>query len=162
MSNGDDLTALMKSIRRIVRALDVQSRRIDRTIGLTLPQLVVLRSVRDLGEVTSRAISMEADLSPPTVVGILDNLEAKGLIERYRSDRDRRIVHTRLTEKGASIVEEAPPLLGQAFAERFSGLDRRRRIELVAALEEIVALASAEADDVPSAAMESGLGVRSL
>src|SRR5690554_4985244 len=100
MSTPSDLEALFRSIRRIARAIEIQSRLIDREVGLTLPQLVVLLCVHRLGEVTSRAISREAELSPATVVGILDNLELKGLITRYRSGIDRRIVHTRLTEKG--------------------------------------------------------------
>jgi DNA-binding MarR family transcriptional regulator len=127
MAQVDELRAILKSIRRIARAVDVCSRQIDRDFGLTLPQLIVLTCVRDLGEVTSRAISEAADLSPPTVVGILDKLEAKGLIERYRSTRDRRIVHTRVTTSGARLLRKAPPPLGADFQEAFGALDPQQR-----------------------------------
>src|SRR5690606_10477736 len=95
-------------MRRIARAFELHSRRLAREFDLTLPQHIVLACVRDLGEVTSRAISEEADVSPATVVGILDKLEAKGLIQRYRSTRDRRIVHTRITQKGEETLALAP------------------------------------------------------
>lgn len=127
MAHVDELRAMLKSIRRIARAVDMCSRQIDREFGLTLPQLIVLTCVRDLGEVTSRAISDAADLSPPTVVGILDKLEAKQLIERYRSTKDRRIVHTRVTTAGARLLRKAPPPLGADFEAAFGQLDARER-----------------------------------
>ncbi|MDN3719711.1 MarR family transcriptional regulator [Roseibium salinum] len=91
---------VVKAIRKIVRAIDLRSREVSRLTGLTIPQIVVLQGIRDLGQVTTKALSDNADLSSATVVTILDKLEEKGLIERYRSVSDRRIVHARLTEKG--------------------------------------------------------------
>jgi DNA-binding MarR family transcriptional regulator len=133
--------ALMKAIRRLSRAMDLQSRAIHRVSGLTLPQLVVLQCVRDLGEVTGRAVSEAADLSPPTVVGILDKLEAKGLIVRYRSTRDRRIVHTRLTPGGAALLARSPSPLGDRFEAGFMALNRDERHEIVLAMQKAAALA---------------------
>jgi DNA-binding MarR family transcriptional regulator len=131
---GQDMRDLLRAVRRVARAFDIQSRRMDRAVGLTLPQFIVLSCVADMGEVTSRAISAEAGLSPPTVVGVLDKLEAKGMIERYRSTRDRRIVHARLTEGGAAALRCAPEPLGAAFAEAFAALPPPARSEILAAL----------------------------
>ncbi|MCB1354781.1 MAG: MarR family transcriptional regulator [Rhodobacteraceae bacterium] len=134
-------TALLKSIRRLARALDMHSRHINRESGLTLPQLIVLRCVRELGEVTGRAISEAADLSPPTVVGILDKLETKGLIERYRSTRDRRIVHTRLSGTGRALLDRSPSPLGARFETRFMALEARERAEILEAFRKAADLA---------------------
>ncbi|WP_323054798.1 MarR family winged helix-turn-helix transcriptional regulator [Roseibium salinum] len=81
---------VVKAIRKIVRAIDLRSREVSRLTGLTIPQIVVLQGIRDLGQVTTKALSDNADLSSATVVTILDKLEEKGLIERYRSVSDRR------------------------------------------------------------------------
>lgn len=143
MVKHSELNALLKSIRRIARAVDITSRRLDREFGLTLPQLIVLGCIRDLGEVTSRAISVEADLSAPTVVGILDKLEAKRLIERYRSLRDRRIVHTRLTVAGVQLLSKAPSPLGDEFAETFGKLNQVTRRQTIGALSRVADLVSA-------------------
>jgi len=143
MPKDEESRAILKSIRRIARAVDLSSRQIDRDFGLTLPQLVVLTCIRDLGEVTSRVISEAADLSPATVVGILDNLEGKGLIERYRSTRDRRIVHTRLTIAGRRLLRRAPPPLGAAFEEAFVNLDPSSRRKVVDAFALVADLVSA-------------------
>lgn len=147
MTQEQQLRALLKAIRKISRAVDLQSRRIDRIVGLTLPQLVVLGCVRDLGEVTSRAISEEAELSAPTVVGILDKLEAKGLVERYRSRVDRRIVHTRLTDKGVATLAAAPSPLGHPFEQAFLKLPSDTRTSTLDALERVASLALVDAED---------------
>jgi DNA-binding MarR family transcriptional regulator len=138
-----DKTLLLKSIRRLARALDVHSRQINRDSGLTLPQLIVLQCVRDLGEVTGRAISEAADLSPPTVVGILDKLEGKGLIERYRSTRDRRVVHTRLSPGGRALLARSPSPLGPEFEAGFMALDPAERQKILAAFSKAAGLAFA-------------------
>ena len=147
MSNDPDMLRLLKGIRRLSRALDMQSRRIDRAIGLTLPQFVVLTCVGELGEVTSRAVSAAADMSPPTVVGVLDKLEAKGLIERYRSARDRRVVHARLTPHGWAALSTAPEPLGAAFGARLGALDRAERATLLTALDRLGEMAAGTAGE---------------
>ena len=122
MTKNDEIRVVLKTIRKIARALDIHSRHMNKESGLTLPQLIVLKCVRDLGEPTGSAISREVDLSPPTVLGILDKLAAKGLIERQRPETNRRIVVTRLSEKGAETLDHAPSPLGDTFSRRFFAL----------------------------------------
>ena len=136
----NELKALEKALRRIVRAHDLQSKALVKATGLTAAQLVIIKGIAELGEVTSTALSAYADISPATVVTVLDNLEERGIIQRYRSGQDRRIVHTRLTELGADMLTRAPPPLGQAFAERFAALPAARRDAFVAALAEFADL----------------------
>lgn len=156
MSPNAELRALFKSMRRIARAIDLHSRRIDRDLGLTLPQHVVLTCVRDLGEVTSRAISEEADVSPATVVGILDKLESKELIERYRSTRDRRIVHTRITGKGLETLRRAPAPPGADFERRFLALDARMRRHILDSFEHVADMTGPESYETVGGFSEGG------
>ena len=127
-----DLKAVEKVIRRIVRAHDLQSKALTKAAGLTAAQLVLLKGIAELGEVTTTALSAHADISAATVVTILDNLEERGLIERYRSAHDRRIVHTRLTPAGLAKADAAPEPLGSAFVDRFAALSADERKALVA------------------------------
>ncbi len=131
---ADDLHLVEKAIRRIVRAHDLQSKALTKACGLTSAQLVLMRGIAELGEVTSAALSAYADISAATVVTVLDNLEERGLIQRYRSGADRRVVHTRLTEAGRSTVAAAPPPLGRLFAERLATLDNAARRDVVAGI----------------------------
>lgn len=137
-----DVRALEKAIRRIVRAHDLQSRALARASGVTAGQLAVMRGVAELGEVTSAALSVYADISAATVVTVLDNLEERGLIDRYRSDSDRRIVHTRLTERGFAVLSAAPLPLGELFLQRFAELDGEKQQQVVAAATALAALMS--------------------
>ncbi len=134
---------MVKAIRKIVRAIDLRSREVSRKTGLTIPQIVVLQGVRDLGEVTTKALSENADLSSATVVTILDKLEEKELIERYRSDSDRRIVHSKLTQSGRKIASNLPGLLHEEFEKKFDSLSTGERDHLVAAIEQIAEMMNA-------------------
>ena len=130
---------LLTSIRRIIHAVDSHSKRVERAVGLTVPQLVVLEAVRDLGEVTSSRVSTAVSLSPATVTPILDKLEARGLVERYRSTVDRRVVHARLTEAGERALAAAP-FLDAGFTARIEALPAAEQAALVKALDTIVGL----------------------
>ncbi len=136
---------LIRSVRRIAQAIDVRSRQVSRLTGLTLPQLLVLQSIRSMGEVTTQAISRDVSMSAPTVVVVLDRLETRGMVVRYRSSVDRRVVHARLTQAGAAALEQSPGLLGDAFLERFSRLPARRRIDIADAVAELAALMTVDA-----------------
>lgn len=135
-----DQLRLLKPIRRIVHAIDMRSRALERLTGLTIPQVVLLNAVADLGEVTTATLANHADLSPATVVVILDKLEARGLIERYRSRADRRVVHARLTSLGLEKLNTAPPLLDGGFLERFGTLSQKERQVLADALARFASL----------------------
>ena len=133
---------LLKSIRRIVRANDLQSRALAKATGLTGPQLVILTGVAELGEVTTQALADYADLSAATVVMVLEKLEQRTIVERYRSTSDRRIVYTRLTPKGAELVSSTRGLFGAGLSQRLAALPAAKRRELVASLACIADLVS--------------------
>ena len=141
--------SIEKAVRRIVRAHDLQSRALAKRCGLTAAQLVVMKGVAELGEVTSGALSVYADISAATVVTILDNLEERGLIQRYRSGSDRRIVHTRLTDEGRALLAQAPDPLGEMFLDRFANLGAKERQALADAVTRLGELMSAAGEAVP-------------
>ncbi len=129
----NDAAKVMKSIRRIVRAIDMRSKKVARETGLTIPQIVVLHAVKERGMVTTAALSKHADLSAATTVTILDKLESRGLVTRARSAADRRIVHTTLTEKGAQVLLNAPPLFDWAFSKGFADLSAADQCKIIEA-----------------------------
>lgn len=133
--SSDEMNLLMKSIRRIVRANDLGSRSLQKSSGLTAPQLAVLRAVGAQGEISTGRIAEQVDLSAATVVTILDNLERDGLVTRERSLQDRRIVHTRLTEAGAATLMRVQGPFGETLMRRLSALPARNRRQMIEALD---------------------------
>lgn len=131
---------MLRSMRRIAQAIDVRSKEISRAVGLTIPQLIVLQAIRSLGQVTTQAVSRDAAMSPATVAAVIDKLEAKGLVERYRSSIDRRVVHTRLTPVGRDSLAEAPALFSAEFERAFRALPQADQAALADALATIAAL----------------------
>jgi DNA-binding MarR family transcriptional regulator len=78
-----------------------------------------------------------ANLSPATATGMLDGLEAAGLVSRTRSERDRRVVLTALTEHGRALVDarhaQFAPRFTAALAE-FSDAELRTAAAVLARL----------------------------
>lgn len=130
-------TVVLYAIRRIVHAVDSHSKELEHAAGITLPQLVVLAAIRALGEVTTSRLSQAASLSPATATTILDKLEARGLVHRYRSAEDRRVVHSRLTARGVEVLDAAPPFLHEHFMSCFAQLGAERQAAIIGALEEV-------------------------
>ncbi len=135
---------LLVSIRRIIRATDLYSRHLSKTVGLTAPQLMLLQTIHGLGAVSISRLSAEMSLSQATVTTILDRLEARGLVCRRRSEEDKRVVNALLTEKGEQVLSSAPRLLQDAFSARFQALEDWEKSMIVAAMERVAVMMNAE------------------
>jgi DNA-binding MarR family transcriptional regulator len=147
----DDTTVAAKedvliAIRKIIRATDLHSRQLTKSVGLTAPQLLVLRAIRDLGAVAISRLSSEVSLSQATVTTILDRLEKRGLVDRRRSEQDKRVVHALLTDAGRAVVESAPTPLQEAFSVRFEQLEAWEQSLILSALQRVAAMM--DADDI--------------
>ena len=68
MFRHGETRTIEKAIRRMVRAHDLQSKALSKAVGLTSAQLVLMKGIAELGEVTSAALSVYADISAATPV----------------------------------------------------------------------------------------------
>ncbi|MGO2507476.1 MAG: MarR family winged helix-turn-helix transcriptional regulator [Vibrio hibernica] len=139
---------VLVAIRQIIRAVDLHSRKLNKELGLTGPQLLLMRSIRDCGEVTIRQISKNTNMSQATATTIIDRIEKRGLVERKRSQLDKRKVHAYLTEEGAMLLEKAPLPLQDHFIDRFQSLDVWEQSLLVSSVQRISSMMNAEHLDV--------------
>lgn len=122
-------------LRRITQAIDLWSRELQRNFGLTSPQLAVLREVAAGQHVTPTSLGEALHLSQPTVTGILQRLNEAGLVDRCRSESDRRSIVARVTEQGNAVLAKAPPLLRDQFRERLAEFPEYRQTELLSSLQ---------------------------
>ncbi len=135
----DVLTAL----RRVIRATDLHSKHLEKTSGLTAPQLLLLQLLRN-GEVTAGQLAQRMSLSQATVTTIIDRLETRGLVRRRRSDSDRRKVFAALTESGTEILKDAPRPLQEHFVQRFQKLQEWEQTLILSALQRVAQMMDAE------------------
>ena len=75
MTDSTAEAQVLISLRQIIRATDLYSKQLNKTVGLTAPQLLILQSIRDLGAVSISKLSKEVSLSQATVTTIIDRLE---------------------------------------------------------------------------------------
>ncbi|NYT64732.1 MarR family transcriptional regulator [Alcaligenaceae bacterium] len=135
---------ILRALRRITRSVALYSRQLAACSNITAPQLICLRTVVDNGPLTATAISREIHVSPSTVVGILDRLEDKGLIERERGREDRRIVFVTATSAGIVLAQETPSPLQKKLADALNALPELEQAAITLSLERVVALMEPE------------------
>jgi DNA-binding MarR family transcriptional regulator len=106
--------------------------------GLSPAQYNVLRILRGAGrtglpsgEIGERMVNRD-----PDVTRLLDRLEARSLVSRSRSDRDRRVVTVRATDEALKLLEQADEPVHETIKKMFTGIGDQKLTSLIALLEE--------------------------
>lgn len=107
--------------------------------GLTDSQYNVLRILRGAGpeglrcmEIGERMISRD-----PDITRLLERLERRRLIERSRDQTDRRVVYTRISREGLSLLKELDPTVEAGAKASLSHMDGEKLRTLIGLLEEV-------------------------
>ncbi len=137
-------TDVLIALRRIIRAIDMRSRRLMQHSGFTGPQLLVLQALGEHGEMSAGDLARGVNLSQGTVTSILDRLEKRGFIQRIRSLTDRRKVYVTLTEEGKTKLSSAPTLLQERFIQRFEELKDWEQHQILASLQRLAEMMDAQ------------------
>ena len=140
----DDYEGILIAIRRIMRAVDLHSRKLVKTSGLTVPQLLVMQSIRSHGKVSVSMVAKDVVLSQATITTVVDRLERVGYVRRERSSADRRVVYVCLTTDGQNKLEEAPEPIQSGFLREFRKLEAWERHMLIASFERVAQMMDAE------------------
>ncbi|WP_298633933.1 MarR family transcriptional regulator [uncultured Umboniibacter sp.] len=138
---------LLVSIRQVIRAIDLYSKKLNKETGLTSSQLLVLQDIRQHEGTMVKDIANRITLSSATVTSILDRLEVRALVVRQRSENDRRRVGLFLTETGSATIEDAPTLLQEHFINRFESMEQWEQSQMVATMQRIASMMDAERID---------------
>jgi len=155
MSEHDDI---LIALRRISRAIDLRSKQLIKETGLTAPQLVAMQALKRDGAMSSSALSRAISLSPATMTAILSRLERSGLIERRKSQADKRVTTIVLTAAGEEALSRAPDLLQAGFIQRLKALQPWERSMLVASLQRVAEMMDAASLDAAPILASGDLG----
>ncbi len=135
---------LLVSMRRVIRAIDMYSKKLSKESGLTSPQLIVLQEIGMTPGIMVKQIADNINLSSATVTSILDRLESRELVVRERSSQDKRKVGVFLTDTGRDTLESSPKPLQAHFIQRFEALEQWEQTQLVATMQRIASMMDAD------------------
>ncbi len=138
---------VLNAIRRIIRAVDIHSRKLNSEFNITAPQMICLYALDREDGITLSQLSKAVSLGSSTLTGILDRLELKGLAVRRRSSFDRRKILLHITEEGRQMVQKAPSPLQARLSSTLSTLSEMEQHTIARSLEHVVALMEADTID---------------
>jgi DNA-binding MarR family transcriptional regulator len=79
-------------------------------LGVSMAQLHILYTLERTGEMTMSHLADVLDVSFSNATGLIDRMEERGFIERYRVETDRRMVLVRVTPAGKTMLGEVDAL----------------------------------------------------
>jgi MarR family transcriptional regulator, organic hydroperoxide resistance regulator len=113
-------------LREAVQAFTAAQRRLRgrdaKAGGVSFAQFHLMRLLAGLDGCPASKLAAEADLTPASVTQALDHLAELGLVERVRSEDDRRVVLNRLTPAGRERFEAKQTALEDRWREALSDL----------------------------------------
>lgn len=126
------------NVQRTANALAQRVSELLRSHDLTPAQYNVLRILRGAGhdglnasDIAGRMISRD-----PDVTRLVDRLEKRGLVERWRCSEDRRVVWTRLSPAGRALIDPLDAPVNELHRDMLSHMAPQRLQLLVELLEE--------------------------
>jgi DNA-binding MarR family transcriptional regulator len=138
---------MLVALRRVMRAVDIHSRRLVQSHGLTGPQAIVLKELVRAGSLSSGELAKRVSLGHGTVTEIVKRLESRRLLKREQSAADRRRVNVSPTPAGREWIAGSPPLLQETFSQRFAALKDWEQNLLLSSVQRVAELMDAETID---------------
>lgn len=117
MSEAYDKTEVGRLIFELGKLMRQYMRKNFEHEGITMPQSSVLGMLIKNGEMKITELSSKLMLSNSTVSGMIDRLEKQQMVERRRSEEDRRLVYVKTSPKFMEMHKESHKRIEQSFEE---------------------------------------------
>jgi DNA-binding MarR family transcriptional regulator len=126
------------NLQRTANVLQDEIADLLRRHELTQSQYNVLRILRGAGEhgLTASDIGERMITRDPDVTRLVDRLEKRGLVERWRCGEDRRVVWTRISPEGRALIEPLDEPLRELHVAQLTHLGSEKLRTLTSLLEE--------------------------
>lgn len=118
--------SFLKTLRGLAtcyQAFEAYSGTHVRGLGLTPAQFDVIATLGNTPGMSCRQLGEKTLITKGTLTGVLDRLEARGVIERTPSAEDRRSIFVKLTGKGEHLFDRVFPVHIAWLKTAFSVLD---------------------------------------
>ena len=115
---------ILVKLRRIVRSINLESKRVDKELGVSIPQLLCLQFLAEQADFSTNASKLKGflNLNASTITGIISRLEKKKLVVKLPKSTDKRITLISLTSKGMELIQGAPITFQQKLSEKLQAL----------------------------------------
>lgn len=123
----------------LLRSVDARMQPLELTAMQWEPLLMLALGRAD----TVAALARECNVDCGAMTRMLDRLEQKQLLQRQRSDTDRRMVNLALTGKGRDAAEEIPQVVREELRRHLADFSAAERQTLVQLLTRMLGNASA-------------------
>jgi DNA-binding MarR family transcriptional regulator len=124
-------------VSRIRKALRGEFEARTETMDITAAQFQVLFRLWQGDGILTSTLTRDICSDGGTITGLLDRLEAKGLIRRERSAEDRRAVRVLLTPAGRELEQPLMEILSAINEQALEGIRPEERAQLVDTLSRV-------------------------
>lgn len=131
---------ILTNLRKIIRAVNLESKRLEKEHGISIPQLLCLIYLKGKTDFSAahKEIKDYLQLNASTVTGIISRLEKKGLVARMSNQTDKRVGLIVLTAKGAVLLDKTPNPLHEQLSRKLNQLSPDRLQVLLQAFDLII------------------------
>jgi DNA-binding MarR family transcriptional regulator len=136
------------SIRKLMQAGEFYTKELNKKYQVSAPQLNCLLSLYEKGPLPPSQIAKYIMVKSSTVTGIVDRLEQKGLVKRFRNSPDRRIITIELTDSGKNLAKNAPPPIQQKIIDGLKKLSKDELDQIILPLTKLTDMLDVQDLDV--------------
>ena len=138
--NSHKYSEIMISVRKIVRAINLESKRVEKNFGISIPQLLTLKHLKEKPDykTTMRSLREFLSLNASTVTGIVSRLETKGYIARLPDPSDKRSTPIVLTSKGDDLIKKTNLSLHEKISKNLEALNEEEYSAIVESFQTII------------------------
>jgi len=149
----------LQRIWQLNHALEQLSSRMEKRLGVTAQQRLILRCVGKFPGLTAGQLAALLHVDPGTVSASLNRLQRKGLVKRRPDPRDRRRASLGLTAKGRALDRPADGTVEAAVEHLLEGTPEGDLATIVRVVGQLTALLG-EVQAEPSRPGRAGAGTR--
>ncbi len=136
------------SIRKLMQAGEFYTKELNKKYQVSAPQLNCLLSLYENGPLPPSQIAKHIMVKSSTVTGIVDRLEQKDLVKRFRNSPDRRIITIELTDSGKNLAKNAPPPIQQKIIDGLKKLSEDELDQIIFSLTQLTDMLDVQDLDV--------------
>lgn len=135
-----EYTEILVNIRKLVRSINLESKRIQKKYGISIPQVLCLKFLSDRVNYQSSIteISKYLNLNLSTTTGIVRRLERKGYLAKLHKSNDKRVTPIAITSSGENLLKNSPELLHSQLTNKLSKLPEEQLNDIQKSLQTLV------------------------